>query len=177
MLVIAVSDLWTKHSIFEKYFPQGPFDANEPVWWIEGIFGIQPATNPGALFGLGSGYGWLFAGLSLVIFGFILAWSFWLGGARDRWLAFAFGLISGGIIGNCYDRLGWGYVEGRPGEIRYNVRDWILFQLEGVPYFDPWPNFNIADVGLVIGAVMLLLHTFFSSPPSEQSVPEGASDQ
>ena len=65
------------------------------------------------------------------------------------------GLISGGILGNLYDRLGFWWSDYLPLEWKSGVRDWILFRLEGVPLFDPWPNFNIADTLLVIGAGML----------------------
>jgi signal peptidase II len=163
MLVIAVADLVSKHFVFLHYYPQDPAHwDHEPSWWIQGILGIQTSTNPGALFGIGSGYSWLFAILSLIVFLVILYWLFVVGGARDRWLTLAFGLVSGGIIGNLYDRLGLGYVASRPEAIKNHVRDWIHFCLDGVPYLDPWPNFNIADCGLVVGAVMLVLHAFFA---------------
>ena len=35
----------------------------------------------------------------------------------------------------------------------------IRDRLEGVPFFDPWPNFNIADCLLVVGAAMLFIHS------------------
>ena len=47
------------------------------------------------------------------------------------------------------------------------MRDWILFRLEGVPWFDPWPNFNIADVLLVCGAIMLFLHALIYTEPEK----------
>jgi len=156
MLVIAISDLVSKYFVFQRYYPRDPANwDHEPTWLIDGLLGIQTSTNPGALFGLGSGYSWLFAILSIIVLCGLILWLFFLGGARDRWLTIAFGLVAGGILGNLYDRLGLGYVESRPQEIRYHVRDFIHFRLEGVPFFDPWPNFNIADSGLVIGAIML----------------------
>jgi signal peptidase II len=51
------------------------------------------------------------------------------------------------------------------------VRDWILFRLEGVPFFDPWPNFNIADSALVIGAILLFLHAFITPAEKTASKP------
>ena len=119
------------------------------------------SINPGALFGLGAGYSWVFATISIGALIGIFCWLFIWRAARDRWLTTALGLVTAGIIGNLYDRLGWGYVQGFPEAVRDNVRDWILFRLEGVPFFDPWPNFNIADSLLVIGAILLFLHAFF----------------
>lgn len=154
-------DLWTKSALFDWLFdPAGLHSA--PYWLIEGVFGFQCSTNPGALFGMGSGYSWLFATFSLVALAGILVWLFVFGAARDRMLTFTLGLISGGILGNLYDRLGLGWQEGYPESIRNNVRDWILFRLEGVPFFDPWPNFNVADICLVTGAILLFLHALRS---------------
>lgn len=160
--------------MFANYFRPEVADPNsihfgpqDPAWCIDGIFGIQTSTNPGALFGIGSGYSWLFSVFSIIAITGILIWLFAFKGILDRWLTFALGLITGGILGNLYDRLGFGFTEGFPESIRTNVRDWILFRLEGVPYFDPWPNFNIADAVLVTGAIMLFVHAFFFQPPDE----------
>jgi signal peptidase II len=170
LLLVAVADLITKSVVFDRFYSLKGW-GNEPNWWIDGILGIQTSTNPGALFGLGAGYSWLFAILSIIVFSIIISWLFFFGGARDRWLTFAFGLVSGGIIGNLYDRLGLGFVPGRPMEIQYHVRDWIHFRLQGVPFFDPWPNFNLADAGLVVGAMLLLLHAFFVPPEGKPNEP------
>ena len=158
-------DLVTKSAIFHYYFEPENWGhvAQQPAWLIDGIFGIQCSLNPGALFGMGQGYSSVFAAISFVaIFG-IVVWLFVFKQAWDRWLTIAFGLITGGILGNLYDRLGLGYLSTYPEEIRDNVRDWILFRLQGVPFFDPWPNFNIADSLLVTGAMMLFVQTFFEA--------------
>lgn len=117
---------------------------------------------------MGSGYSSLFAIFSVVALLGILVWLFIYGAWRDRWLTFSLGLICGGILGNLYDRVGLGYSPGFPESIRNNVRDWVLFRLEGVPMFDPWPNFNIADVCLVCGAGLLFVHAFWFSQNSAQ---------
>lgn len=133
---------------------------NIGFWWIEGVFGVQTSTNPGALFGMGAGLSYVFATFSIVALTGILVWLFLFRAAADRWLTIALGLVSGGIIGNLYDRVGLGWKPEYPEWVRDNVRDWIYFRLEGVPFFDPWPNFNIADSLLVVGAAMLFVHSF-----------------
>lgn len=179
LLVAGLSaDLLTKQYTFSQFFdPDLELNnfAQERHFWIPGIFGIQTSTNGGALFGMGQGGSAWFAALSLVFFLGILAWLFIWGGARDRWLTGALGLISGGILGNFYDRVGWGFTPGHPESIRYHVRDWILFRLEGVPNFDPWPNFNLADCWLVIGAGLLLIHALWLSNSPHTSSPSSNS--
>lgn len=177
-IVGLVTDLVTKSVMFEQYFD--PADPRPEVHWlVDGIFGIQTTTNPGALFGIGSGYSWLFALLSLVAVGAILVWLFLLQGCRDRWLTATLGLISGGILGNLYDRVGWGAKPDYPESIATNVRDWIYFRLEGVPWFDPWPNFNVADCCLVCGAALLFFHAFFLAvdEPGEDDVTKPATEK
>ena len=171
------ADLITKEYFFHNYFQPNVMmagHAQQAHWWIDGIFGFQCSTNPGALFGFGKGYSFVFAMISFVAIGGILIWLFWFRQAWDRWLNFALGLITGGILGNLYDRLGLGYKPDYPIEIKDNVRDWILFRLEGVPMFDPWPNFNIADALLVTGAILLFLHALFIA---EEPTPEAANTE
>ena len=163
-----LADLVSKSVIFSSFFDPAQ-DFQMPHFWVDGMFGIQTSTNPGALFGMGSGYSWLFAILSLIALAGIMLWLFVFGAAYDLFLTLTLGLISGGIMGNLYDRLGWGALPSYPESIRTNVRDWILFRLEGVPFFDPWPNFNLADCWLVCGAALLFFHALFLAPPDDVS--------
>lgn len=154
----SAADLWTKHAVFRWRGLPG----EKGVWWIiEDHFGIETAVNIGAVFGLGAGQGTLFAAFSIVAAIGILVWLFWLKAAQSLWLTWALGMITGGIIGNLHDRLGLWWQAGYPEQWQSGVRDWILFRIEGVPLFDPWPNFNIADSLLVVGACMLLYQSFF----------------
>ncbi len=151
------ADLWTKHAVFKwRGLPQ--FD-NE--WWlIENRLGIQTSLNPGALFGMGAGWWWLFASLSVVALCGIMTWLFVFRAAHDRWITVALGIVSGGILGNLYDRLGFDKLPGVPPALAHSVRDWILFVWPEIKLqiFNPWPNFNIADTLLVTGAIMLVIH-------------------
>ena len=113
------------------------------------------------MFGLGAGKGTIFAAFSIIAAIGICIWLFWFKAAVSPWLTTALGLVMGGIIGNLYDRLGLWWEPGYFLEWQSGVRDWILFQIPGVPFLDPWPNFNIADSLLVVGAGMLLYQSFF----------------
>jgi signal peptidase II len=144
-------DLLTKHWVFQWRRMPG----ESPVWWFwEPYIGIETALNPGALFGMGAGFGAGFAILSIAAGVGILVWLFWFQAARDLLLTIALGCVLGGIAGNLYDRLGLWQVPGVPGAFRNEVRDWILFRYREFT----WPNFNIADSLLVCGAGLLLWH-------------------
>ncbi|MDG2222756.1 MAG: signal peptidase II [Rubripirellula sp.] len=159
-----IADLWTKQSIFQWRGLPGQRD----IWWIvEDYFGIETAVNIGAVFGLGAGKGLFFAAFSVIAAVGILVWLFKFRAAASLWLTWALGMITGGIIGNLYDRLGLWWQAGYPLEWQSGVRDWILFRIEGVPFFDPWPNFNIADSLLVVGACMLMYQSFFPGKEAE----------
>jgi signal peptidase II len=131
------------------------------LWWLwSGRLGIQTSINTGALFGMGAG-GWpIFATLSLVALVGILAWLFVYRAAHDRWLNVALAFVTGGILGNLYDRLGLWPNAGLKPEFQHAVRDWILFVWPELKLriLNPWPNFNIADSLLVTGAIMLVIH-------------------
>lgn len=152
-------DLVTKSLVFSWRGLPGA----EPVWWlVSNWLGVETSVNHGALFGLGFGYSWVFATLSFVA---ILGIGYWLliGKAYlDRVLNFSLGVVSGGILGNLYDRLGLWHAADTPENVKFGVRDWILFQWQGGPLkiLDPWPNFNIADSLLVCGALILIWHSW-----------------
>lgn len=164
-------DLLTKQAVFAWRGLPG----TSPKWWlIEGRLGVQTSLNPGALFGMGAGWWWLFAAFSVVALLGIVTWLFVFKAAHDRWLTVALACVSGGILGNLYDRLGiWnrGLV---PVEFQHSVRDWILFEWPEVrlQIFNPWPNFNIADSLLVTGAIMLVVHAVIWQPAT--TMPDAA---
>lgn len=167
-------DLLTKQWVFAW---RGLPRADNIHWLIEPYFGIETSLNPGALFGMGAGNSHWFALLSVVAAVGIVVWLTYGKAAHDGWLTVALGLVMGGVIGNLYDRLGlWHAFENVPADWRNNVRDWILFQYPA-PWKSwelvPWPNFNIADSCLVVGAVILVVHAFLAPPPvSEKPKPE-----
>jgi len=129
-------------------------------WLWDGHVGVQLSRNWGALFGMGQGKVWLFAIMSTIAMLAIPIWLFVFGAARDKWLNLALACVMAGVMGNLYDRLGlsredWTGTAQVSGEAVHAVRDWILWQVN--PNWR-WPNFNIADSMLVLGAAQLFLH-------------------
>ena len=166
----AVIDLATKAAIFSRLGMPGE---QRGIVLVPGILSLETNLNEGALFGMGQGLGAVFAAVSLCAIGGIL-WMVSRPATRsDRWLIVALALITGGIIGNLYDRLGlpgltWHAPLGRQGEAVLAVRDWIHFKLDGII---DWPIFNLADSWLVIGAGLMLLLSLRppQAPPGESA--------
>ena len=147
-------DLLTKQIMFRWLgMPGGP------IYWVwSDVLGFQTSLNEGALFGIGQGQVQFFAFLSALAAVAIMVWLFVGGAAHDRLLTVSLALITGGILGNLYDRLGlsglvWHYPSPHHavGEPVHAVRDWALVMIGSWP----WPNFNLADVMLDCGAVLL----------------------
>ena len=108
------------------------------VWKLR----LNLVRNGGGAFGLGSKFAPLFAlaALGIVLFLFSSGGTF-----RSRWSHVAVGLVLGGAVGNLLDRLfreGHGFLGGR-------VVDFIDTQR--------WPVWNVADMAVSIGAVLLAL--------------------
>ena len=107
--------------------------------------------NHGALFSLGAENGGsanrFFACVSVLAAVGISIWALLRKTREDRWLCVALGLILSGTLGNLFDRIVFG-----------GVRDFLYF------YLIDWPVFNVADCGLVVGAIMLLLQAVFAKP-------------
>ena len=163
-------DLATKSWMFAHLGMPGP---DSETWWIwPGVFGFQTSLNEGALFGLGQGFSWLFAAMSICAAVVIVVWLFGSGAARDWLLTVALAIVTVGILGNLYDRLGlpglvWNeyFPNHTLNEPVYAVRDFILVMIG--PYH--WPNFNIADPCLVCGAALLVWHALFTKPEREST--------
>lgn len=186
------ADLATKHFVF-RWLGVPPFfvtpgqpealvrwrgDAQlDHAWYLfDQRLGIQTSLNTGAVFGLGGGFWWLFAIFAFVALAGIVAWLFYFRVAEDRWLTVTLGMITGGILGNLHDRLGLWDTAGLRPMFQHAVRDWIYFSWpeSGLPFFNPWPNFNIADSLLVTGAIMLVVHAVVWREPAAKENKEGS---
>ena len=158
-VIAAGTDLCSKQYVFDRFgVGQGT------SWLLDGWlrFRIHTSLNEGALWGIGQGFALAFAVLSCLALVGIWYCLFFRSGSSSRWLTISLGLVSGGILGNLYDRLG---VHGLPdpnGEGTWKaVRDFLHFQFGS---FD-WAIFNFADMCLVTGAIMLMLQSLWIPEP------------
>lgn len=149
-------DLYSKHEVFRLLGVPG----RGPDWYFAGDavrFRLETSFNPGALWGVGQNYTWVFTLLSVAAAIGIVYWLFVKKGAESLWLTIALGLIGGGTLGNLYDRLGLHGYRELSGDRLHAVRDFLYFR-----FFDQfdWAIFNLADSFLVIGAAMLVIQSF-----------------
>jgi signal peptidase II len=115
---------------------------------ITGFFNLIKVYNPGAAFSfLGDASGWqrwLFLGIAIgaVVFCLYMMSK----NATQRLFCFALALIMAGAVGNGIDRVVHGH-----------VIDFLDFYWTGIGHF---PAFNIADIGISVGAVLFVLDEF-----------------
>ena len=111
-------------------------------WWR-----YRYIENPGAAWGLLSRSDWPYrthfflsvAAVSLVVMGRWL----WRSPPHDALVRLALSMVLGGALGNIIDRSRLGYV--------IDFIDWHLG--EGFH----WPTFNVADAGITVGVILLVL--------------------
>ncbi len=115
------------------------------------IFDLRLLHNTGAAFSfLASESGWqrwLFIAIAVVVSGLIVHWLRQTE-PEHKMQAFGYAAILGGALGNLFDRIVHGYVV-----------DFISLHYAGW-YF---PAFNIADVGITLGTIALIIDALFLS--------------
>jgi signal peptidase II len=137
-LLVVLFDQVTKLTV-ERIFAYGE------TLPVTSFFNLIKVYNPGAAFSfLGDAGGWqryFFTGIAIVAVGFMLY--LMNKHANQRLFCFALALIMGGAIGNVIDRMAYGH-----------VIDFLDFYWNGVGHF---PAFNIADIGISVGAVLFII--------------------
>lgn len=119
--------------------------------YVTGFFNIVRAHNPGAAFSFLASAGgwqrWFFTAIGIAASIFIV----WMlrSNPGQKLFAFALACILGGAIGNVIDRVMYGYV--------VDFLDFHWPFLAGIFHGGHFPSFNVADAGISIGAVCLIL--------------------
>lgn len=161
------------HRLYQLLIAAGVVTADRATKWLIGraiplggsgiqviphLFSITHVENRGAAFGMfaESPVAWktsLLAGLSLVAMA-VIAYLLWKSEGRLNSTSIALSLILGGAAGNFWDRI-----------VRGRVLDFLHFYVgEHV-----WPDFNVADSAIVIGAVLLLADIVFPKPSQRKT--------
>jgi signal peptidase II len=145
--VVILADRLTKNWIIQQIRPGYTI----PV--IPGVFHLSHVLNTGAAFSLMENLPPNAVRLGLVGFSvaaavivFVLLWRT---GRTLTPTSVALALIFGGALGNLYDRVRF-----------HHVVDFLAVRI----YHYNWPDFNVADSSIVIGACLLLIEIFRPQP-------------
>jgi signal peptidase II len=140
-IIVFAVDRWSKWLIETRF---GPWDTKVI---IPGLFNIVRSENPGVAFGIfaeGSNHARTLGLVAVTIAAVgVLGWMLWK--AKDRVSSVALALITGGAIGNLYDRIYAGA-----------ATDFLDFYTGRYH----WYTFNLADTAICIGAGLLILTMF-----------------
>jgi signal peptidase II len=121
--------------------------ANPRVIEVNPYFNLVMAWNKGVSFSLfwheAEFMPYLLSAVALGIVGFLLSW---LRRTDRPFPAICIGMVIGGAIGNVIDRLRFGA-----------VADFLDFHVLGYH----WPAFNVADTGISVGVVLIVLDSLF----------------
>ena len=143
-IIIVIIDQWT------KWLAETKLTFHDPVPVIEPFLNWTLAYNYGAAFSFladaGGWQKWFFSGLALLM-SLVLIVYLIKAPRKATLLSFGLALVLGGAVGNLIDRLLHGH-----------VIDFIH-----VHYADVWhyPIFNIADIGISIGVLLIIIDMLF----------------
>lgn len=118
-------------------------DGIEKTWVIEDVFSITSRYNTGGawnMFGDNPVVMNIIKAFTFVFIAVVLVVMFWPDSRKNMFLMVTTALLGSGALGNLIDRLAFGY-----------VRDFLSFDLINFPVF------NVADVALVTGVIMLIV--------------------
>lgn len=108
---------------------------------LPNVFHLTHIENRGAAFGILSGQRLLFLLLTVVIVG-AMCWIYLHLRHKKSLMSVCLGLVVGGAAGNFIDRV-----------LRGSVTDFLDFQI--------WPVFNVADICVCVGLVLVCLLFLF----------------
>lgn len=151
-LVLVVLDQLTKNWALNS-LDDGP---QHLLWTLQ----FKLTFNSGMAFSQGEGSGMLIGAIALVVI-VVLIVSLRRHRVPSRQWLIAVGLVIGGAAGNLLDRLFRG-----EGWLRGSVVDFIDLQW--------WPIFNVADMGIVVGGMWLVLASALAPPPTARDEAGGA---
>ena len=129
LVITLIGDLLTKFLI-----------KNKNIIIINNFLTFTYTKNTGAAWSLLAGRRFFLIIISVLFLGLIIYYSFKF--KNNKRNNIAFGLIIGGLLGNLFDRIFYGY-----------VRDFISLKFGNYYY----PIFNVADIAIVISIILIII--------------------
>lgn len=127
-----------------KGIVQGTMEPGQSMPLFGDVLRLTYVFNPGAAFGLSVGPSsrWILSGLAVVAV-VVLIWAIRRTPSEARGRLAAMGLVLGGALGNLVDRI----------RHEHGVVDFLDVGMGGFR----WPVFNVADIGITTGALLLVV--------------------
>lgn len=126
-----------------KYWVVSNLSLGETMNVIPNVFSLTYYQNSGAAWSILQGQMWFFAIVTFVAVPLCI-WLLWKNRRGSKFYSLALGLVIAGALGNFIDRMRLGYVVD-------------MFQTD----FMNFPIFNVADMCLTIGVVMVFIYALF----------------
>ncbi len=140
-----------------KWMAEANLELGKDVYEVIPHLNFALAYNYGAAFSFlgdqGGWQRWFFVALAALVSIAILVWIYKLK-KTDTWMAIALSLVLGGAVGNLIDRL----LHGRVIDFIDVYADWDVFFLQNGHF----ATFNVADIAINIGAVILISMSLFA---------------
>lgn len=136
-----------------KYWAETALRAMGDMELWPGVFHLAYVENRGAAFGMMQGQQWFFIIVTVVVLaGVLWYWKHIPSNKAGLWMKVALVLVMSGAIGNLIDRVWLNY-----------VRDMFYFILIDFPVF------NIADICVVVGVILLIPIILFGDIEQEDT--------
>lgn len=154
-IIIVLVTLFVDQAL--KYIITVKMLLNESIPVLPPIFYITYILNPGAAFGILANRTNFFIFVSiLVIIGVVVGYRYL---PRQRvWVRVSSGLVVGGALGNLIDRIRLG-----------QVIDFLDFRV--------WPVFNLADIAIVTGALLLIIGIWHTDNNDDQKKVDSSAER
>jgi len=141
-----------------KWIITGNMELSQSIPVIDNFLYITYHRNTGAAFGLLQGQMLFFYVATLVAIGAIVLWLKQLDLKKEWVMGIALALLLGGALGNFVDRI-----------VNQSVVDFI----HTVWWGSSFPIFNVADIALTIGAILMVVDVLFLEKKRNSDQAEG----
>lgn len=158
LLILAVFAAVVVLDQVSKAYIRAHYDVNGALFRESTLFWISHQRNEGLVGGMFSGNRLVAIVAPMAALSVLVYLSRHLDPA-SRVQSLAYGLVTGGAIGNLIDRVVLGY-----------VTDFLQFHFYFVPFDFPWkyyPAFNVADIGICTGVFMLVVSWNLAPTPDD----------
>ena len=144
--IVVLIDQATKRIVVNR------MELYESIPVIGEFFQITSHRNTGAAFGILKEQRWFFLVITIIVVAGIIWYMQKSLKSGHKFLAFALSLILGGAAGNFVDRALYGEVVDF---LQFN----FSFEFNGTDLDYTYPIFNIADIGIVLGVILIFVDT------------------